>query len=318
MPNTPLPRLGFIGLGIMGKPMATHLLKAGYTLTVFNRSKAGVNEMVALGATAAESPREVAERSDVVMTNLPDSPDVESVVIGRAEGGNLKPETPKLNPQVSSLTPHPSVLAGARPDSIIIDFSTISPTVSRQIAAALEKEGVHWLDAPVTGGSMGAQNATLTIMVGGRKEIFERCLPLFQCVGKKIVHVGHAGSGHTLKLVNQIICGIHLEALGEGLRIASRAGLDLKTTLDVISSGAANSWLISTWKDRILDGNFTPGFKSVHQNKDLRLALELAKELGIELPATEIVKKRFEELLARGDGDLGTHALVKLFLKQQG
>jgi 3-hydroxyisobutyrate dehydrogenase len=298
----------------MGKPMATHLLKAGFPLTVFNRSKKSVNELAALGAKAANSPREVAENADIIMTNLPDSPDVEAVVVGREEGGNLKPEVRNFDTQVSGFIPHPSVLAGARPDSIVIDFSTISPTTSRRIAAELGKKTIHWLDAPVTGGTVGAQNATLTIMVGGDKAIFERALPIFQTVGKKIVHVGPVGSGHTLKLVNQIVCGIHLEALGEAMKLAQRAGLDLKTTLDVLSSGAASSWLMTTWKDKILANNFDPGFKSVHQDKDLRLALDLANELGIELPATKMSKRHFEELLARGGGDLGTHALVKLFL----
>lgn len=309
-----VPRLGYIGLGLMGKPMATHLLKAGFPITVFNRSKKSVNELIALGAKAANSPREVAENADIIMTNLPDSPDVETVVIGRAEGGTLKPEVKNSDSQISGFIPHPSVLSGARPDSIVIDFSTISPTTSRRIAAELAKKNIHWLDAPVTGGTVGAQHATLTIMVGGEKAVFERALPIFQIVGKKIVHVGPVGSGHTLKLVNQIVCGIHLEALGEAMKLAQRTGLDLKTTLDVLSSGAASSWLMTTWKDKILANDFAPGFKSVHQDKDLRLALDLAKQLNIELPVTKMSKRHFEELLARGDGELGTHALVKLFL----
>ncbi len=294
----------------MGKPMAARLLKAGYPLTVFNRSKTSVNELAALGAKAANSPREVAERADIIMTNLPDSPDVESVVVGASSSAPHSPIPP---------FPHSpdSVLSGAAPDSIVIDFSTISPTVSRRIAAELAKKRIHWLDAPVTGGTVGAQSATLTIMVGGEKESFERALPIFQTVGKKIVHVGPVGSGHTLKLVNQIVCGVHLEALGEAMKLAQSTGLDLKTTLDVLSSGAASSWLMTTWKDKILENNFAPGFKSVHQDKDLRLALELASELGIELPAAKMSKRHFEELLARGDGELGTHALVKLFLKNQ-
>jgi 3-hydroxyisobutyrate dehydrogenase-like beta-hydroxyacid dehydrogenase len=303
-----IPRLGFIGLGLMGKPMAAHLLNAGYPLTVFNRSKQAVNELVARGAIAANSPRDVAENADIIMTNLPDSPDVESVVLGAT--ASLPTSGVPSNGATAS------VIAGARPDSIVMDFSTISPTTSRRIAAELAEKNVHWLDAPVTGGTVGAHNATLTIMVGGDKEIFERALPVLQCVGKKIVHVGPVGSGHTLKLVNQIVCGIHLEALGEAMKLAQSAGLDLKTTLDVLSSGAASSWLMTTWKDRILAGNFEPGFKSVHQDKDLRLALDLANELGIELPATKMAKRHFEELLAHGDGELGTHALVKLFLRQ--
>jgi 3-hydroxyisobutyrate dehydrogenase-like beta-hydroxyacid dehydrogenase len=291
-------RLGYIGLGLMGKPMATHLLQAGYPLTVFNRSRQAVDELVALGATAASCPREVAEKSQIIMMNLPDSPDVESVVMGG-----------------TTLPPSAAILAGAAANSIVVDFSTISPALSRRLAAELAKKKIHWLDAPVTGGTVGAQNATLTIMVGGEKEIFERCLPIFQTVGKKIVHVGKAGSGHTLKLVNQIVCGIHLEALGEAMKLAQRAGLDLKTTLEVLSSGAASSWLMTTWKDRILENNFAPGFKSVHQDKDLRLALDLAQQLRVELPVTKIAKRHFEELLGRGGGQLGTHALVTLFLE---
>ncbi len=280
-------RIGFIGLGVMGKPMATNLLKAGYPLTVWNRTRSKMKDLVVMGAYGASSPKEVAERSDVVITMVTDSPDVEEVVLG----------------------PN-GVIHGARPGLIVIDMSTISPIVTRKIANELAKKGVKMLDAPVSGGEKGAIEATLSIMVGGPKEVFEECLPIFRVLGKKITYMGPIGMGQTAKLCNQVICALNIQAVCEGLMLGAKAGLDLKRLLEAISAGAASSWMLINLGPKMVERDFKPGFKIRHQQKDIRLALSLASELKLPLPGTALVQQMLRIVEAEGLGEKGTQAAI--------
>jgi 2-hydroxy-3-oxopropionate reductase len=283
MPET----IGFIGLGIMGKPMARNLLKAGYPLVVHNRSQAAVDELVAAGATAATSPREVAARSDVVITMLPDSPDVQAVVLG----------------------PN-GILAGARSGSVLIDMSTIAPAVTRELAAEAAKVGMSTLDAPVSGSDQGAINGTLAIMVGGDDATFARCQPILGVLGRSVVHVGGVGAGHTVKLVNQIIGMATLEAVSEGVLVAAKAGLDLDTVLQAIGGGAARSWMLENLAPKIAHRDFQPGFMVRLAQKDLRLALSLSDQLHVSIPSAALVHQLFRSVEASDQGALGIQALA--------
>jgi 2-hydroxy-3-oxopropionate reductase len=284
MPET----VGFIGLGIMGKPMARNLLKAGHPLVVHNRSRGAVDELAAAGARAAGAPNEVARQADVVITMLPDSPDVQAVVLGPT-----------------------GVLAGARTGSVLIDMSTIAPAVTRQIAAEAAKVGVKTLDAPVSGSEQGAINATLAIMVGGETATFERCRPILAAMGKSVVHVGGAGMGHTVKLVNQIIGLATCEAVCEGLLVAAKAGVDLGTLLDAIGGGAARSWMLENLTPKIAARDFRPGFMVRLAQKDLRLALGLADQLHVSVPSAALTQQLYRSLEASDEGTDGIQALVK-------
>jgi 2-hydroxy-3-oxopropionate reductase len=285
-------RVGFIGLGIMGRPMAGHLLKAGYPLTVWNRSSAAVDALVQEGAQAASGPADVARGSDMVFTMVGDSSDVEQVILG--PGG---------------------VLAGARPGLVIIDMTTISPEVTRGIAARCGELGVHMLDAPVSGGEKGALEATLSIMVGGEPELFERCRPLLEVLGKTITYVGSHGMGQTVKLCNQVVCGLNILAAAEGLCLAAKAGVDPRIVLSVITQGAAGSWMLENLGPKMAAGDFAPGFTVKWQIKDLRLALEAAAQLDLPLPGTALVQQLFRAVAADGGSDEGTQALVKALEK---
>jgi len=231
------PKIGFIGLGIMGRPMSKNLLKAGYELTVYNRSKASIEELVREGAAAVNSPREVAENSDVVITVVTDTPDVESVILG--EHG---------------------VIEGVRKDMIVIDMSTISPSVTRNIADKLRVKGAHMLDAPVSGGDTGAKAGTLAIMVGGDEIVFKSCLPIFQAMGKTITHVGGNGMGQTVKLCNQILVSITNMAVSEALLFASKAGVDPNVMIEATKNGAAGSWQLANLGPKMVSRDFAPGF----------------------------------------------------------
>lgn len=280
--------IGFIGLGIMGKPMAQNLLKAGYPLVVHNRSQGAVDELVAAGARRAESPAEVARAANVVITMLPDSPDVQAVVLG----------------------PN-GVLAGARSGSVLIDMSTIAPAVTREIAAEAAKVGVQTLDAPVSGSEQGAISATLAIMVGGEPAVVERCRPILGALGKSVVHVGGVGMGHTVKLVNQIVGLATLEAVCEGLLVAAKAGVDLGTLLEAIGGGAAASWQLQNMTPKIAARDFRPGFMVRLAQKDLRLALGLADDLHVSTPSAALTHQLYRSLEASDDGAEGIQALVK-------
>jgi 2-hydroxy-3-oxopropionate reductase len=279
--------IGFIGLGIMGKPMARNVLKAGYPLVVHNRSRAAVNELAAEGARPAANPREVAAQADVIITMLPDSPDVEAVVLG-TDG----------------------VLSGARAGSVLIDMSTIAPSVTREISAACAKVGVTTLDAPVSGSDQGAIAGTLSIMVGGDDETFARCRPILAAMGKTIVHVGGVGQGHTLKLVNQIIGTATLEAVCEGLVVAARAGLDLNTAIEALSGGAARSWMLENLGPKIAGRDFRPGFMVRLAQKDLRLAQNFADQLHVSIPGSALTQQLFRSIEASEQGNLGIQALA--------
>jgi len=280
-------KVGFIGLGVMGNPMAKNILKAGYPLTVWNRTKSKMDELLALGAKEAKSPREVAEKSDVVITMVSDSSDVEAVVLGPS-----------------------GVIEGAKPGLIVIDMSTISPQVTQHIAKTLSEKGVKMLDAPVSGGDIGAKQGTLSIMVGGQKEAYEKSLPVLQALGKKITHMGGNGMGQATKLCNQVIVGLNLQAVCEGLMLGAKFGLDLDKLIEVISAGAGSSWGLANLGSRMLRRDFEPGFRVRHQQKDLRLALSAAADMGLPLPGTALVQQMFRAVESEGLGEKGTQALV--------
>jgi 2-hydroxy-3-oxopropionate reductase len=282
-------RVGFIGLGIMGRPMAKNVLAKGFPLAVYNRSSAPVAELAKLGAHPCQSSREVAEHSDVILTCLPDSPDVEQVILG---------------PQ--------GVLEGVRPGSIIADMSTISPQVSIRIAAEATQKGVRMLDAPVSGGDKGAIAGTLSIMVGGEKEAFEECLDIFQAMGKTIVHVGKIGAGGYTKLANQIMVALQLEAMAEGLVLGAKAGVDPALMVEAIGAGLARCGVLEVRAPAVLEGNFNPGFMIRLHLKDLRLALEAGHVLGVPLPVTAVVREMYNALQVAGKGDRDHSAIILL------
>ncbi|HDN62359.1 hypothetical protein DRO28_01900 [Candidatus Bathyarchaeota archaeon] len=280
-------RIGFIGLGVMGKPMAMNLLKAGYPLTVWNRTRSKMEDLVKMGAAPGESPKDVAEKSDVVITMVTDSAAVEAVILGPS-----------------------GVIEGVRPGMIVIDMSTISPSVTRRIAEKLKEKGVEMLDAPVSGGDIGAKQGTLSIMVGGSEEVFKECLPIFEVLGKRITYMGTNGMGQMTKLCNQVICALNIQAVCEGLILGAKAGLDLEKLLSVVTAGAAGSWMLSNLGPKIIKRDFEPGFKMVHQLKDLRLALAQASELNVPLPGTALVNQMFKAVEAAGLGEKGTQAAI--------
>ncbi|MCS7253930.1 MAG: NAD(P)-dependent oxidoreductase [Armatimonadota bacterium] len=280
-------RVGFIGLGRMGKPMAMNLLKAGFELIVWNRTRSKMEELLSMGAAAAHSPKDLAEHSDVVITIVSDTPDVMEVILG--DNG---------------------VIHGVREGMVVIDMSTISPCAAQQIAAALSERGVQFLDAPVTGGEKGAIEATLNIMVGGDEKTLERCMPIFKALGKKVVHMGGNGMGQVAKLANQIICAINILAVCEGLMFAKKLGLDMNKLLDAISDGAASSWMLSNLAPKMLERDFEPGFSIRLQLKDIRLALEMAQKMMIPLPVTALVGQLMRAVEALGFGDKGTQATI--------
>jgi 3-hydroxyisobutyrate dehydrogenase len=285
-------RIGFIGLGIMGRPMAKHLLSAGHSLTVWNRSRPGIDELVEAGADEGASPADVAAKGEVVFTMVGDSPDVEAVSLG--ENG---------------------IIAGAKAGLVHIDCTTMSPEVTRTIAQPYAAKGVEMLDAPVSGGEGGAVNATLSIMVGGKQEVFERCKPLLEVLGKTITYCGPTGAGQTVKLCNQVAVAVTNMAVCEALVLSAKAGVSTKTMLDAISGGAASSWQMVNLGPKMIEGDFRPGFKVWHQQKDLRLALEVGREHDLPMPATALVAQLFAAIATDGHKEAGTQALVKALEK---
>ncbi|MGI6209717.1 MAG: 2-hydroxy-3-oxopropionate reductase [Anaerolineae bacterium] len=282
-------RVGFIGLGIMGKPMARHLLKAGYPLTVHNRSRGPVEELAGMGATPAQSAAEVAAASDIVFTCLPDSPDVELVALG--EDG---------------------IISGIRPGSIYVDTSTISPATAKAVAEAIAAKGAQMLDAPVSGGQIGAENATLSIMVGGPEDAFARVRPLLEVIGKTVVHVGPNGAGQVTKAANQIVVGLTHAAVAEALVLAAKSGVDPAKVVQAISGGAARCWALENRAPRVLERDFEPGFYAAYHLKDLRIALEAAHEAGAVLPTTAVVRQLFQSLVTHGKGRLDHSAVIQV------
>ena len=279
--------IGFIGLGIMGKPMAKHLLKAGYPLVVRDIVQAAVDELVAAGARSAPTAREVAAQCDILITMVPDSPDVEAVAYG--------PD---------------GALAGLRPGTIWADMSTISPVTSRKVAADAAKKGVAMLDAPVSGGEKGAIAATLSIMVGGPKDAFDAMLPIFQVMGKTIVHMGEAGAGQVTKAATQIVVALTIEARSEALVLASKAGVDPAKVRQVLLGGFCQSRILELHGERMLKREFAPGFKIRLHRKDLAIALNAGKEFGVPLPVTALVHEMLNALMVAGEGELDHSAIV--------
>jgi 2-hydroxy-3-oxopropionate reductase len=281
--------IGFIGLGIMGRPMAKNLLKAGYPVVVHSRSRGPVDELVKAGATAAGSPREVAGKAEVLITMLPNSPDVEAVALG-ANG----------------------IIEGAGAGLVFVDMSTISPIVSQKVGQALAAKGVSMLDAPVSGGEKGAIDGALSIMVGGDKAVFERVLPIFQAMGKTITLLGPLGFGGFTKLANQIIVAVNLTALGEALTLGKKAGLDRELLLQALAGGLAGSKCLDQKKANYLSGAYTPGFKVDLHYKDLGLIMESARALGVPLPTTAVVQELFSALRVKGRGGLDHSGVITL------
>ena len=280
-------KVGYIGLGLMGKPMARNILKAGFPLVVHNRSRAAVDELVAEGATAAWTPAEVARQVDVVITNLPDSPDVELVALG-ADG----------------------IIEGAHEGLIFIDNSTIKPATARKIAAGLAEKGVSALDAPVSGGDIGAINGTLTIMLGGEQAALEKVMPVLEAMGKSITLVGDAGAGQIAKVCNQIMVAAQMVGMAELLIVAQKAGADPQKVVQAIKGGAAQCWALDIKPPRLFDGNRQPGFKAYMQAKDLNIVLNTAREYGVPVPATAANTQLFSAMLEMGMGDLDNSAVI--------
>jgi len=282
-------RLGYIGLGTMGGAMAENLIKAGYTLTVYNRTTSKAERFITMGAQLAETPAEVARRSEVVFVNVSDTADVFEVLFG--ENG---------------------VLEGAHPGMIVIDHSTIKPGASREIYRRFQQVAVSALDAPVSGGDIGAKNGTLTIMVGGDAGALEKVMPMLEVVGKKITHVGEAGAGQVAKAANQIMVAAQMVAEAELMIFAQKSGVDVAKVIEAIKSGAAQCWTLDVKPQRLLAGNRTPGFKSSLQAKDLNIIMETAHDYQVVLPGTAINAQLFNSLVAAGGGDLDNSGVIEV------
>ncbi|HOQ67918.1 MAG TPA: 2-hydroxy-3-oxopropionate reductase [Candidatus Atribacteria bacterium] len=284
------PTIGFIGLGIMGKPMCRNLLQAGYPVVVYTRTKSKIEEMVKEGAQGAKTPREVGEKSEVVITMLPDAPQVEEVILGER-----------------------GVIKGIERGKIVVDMSSIDPLSTRRIGEVLVSQGVEMLDAPVSGGEEGAIKGDLSIMVGGKKEVFEKCLPIFQVLGKTITYVGELGSGEMTKLINQIIVAVNLAALGEAFTLGAKAGLKAETMYQALRGGMAGSKVMDMKVPRWEERNFTPGFKIDLHLKDLKNALVTAQEMKVPLPFTSLVKQVMITLSGKGEGEKDHGAMIKFW-----
>jgi len=273
-------RVGFIGLGIMGKPMAKNLMNAGYKLVVNDINQSAIGEIVDMGATAMHTPAEVAKEAKTIITMLPDGPDVEDVVLGKD-----------------------GIIEAATAETILVDMSSISPTVTKKIVAALETKGARALDAPVSGGEPGAIKGELSIMVGGPEDLFNQIKPIFDILGKSAVLVGEAGAGQTTKLMNQILVAIHIQAMGEAFLLVTKAGVDPMKVFEAIKGGLAGSNVLNAKVPLMLKRDFKPGFKIRLQQKDIKNALEAVASMGLTLPLTEAVQEMIGSLVARGKGD---------------
>lgn len=288
-------KVGFIGLGIMGKPMAQNLIEAGHDLILYNRTREKADELAADNATVANSPREVAEQSDVIITMLPDSPQVEEVLTG--EDG---------------------VFEGIQEGALIVDMSTISPVVTEKLADEAKESGASMLDAPVSGGDVGAIDGTLSIMVGGSEEDFERAKPLFEVMGKTITRVGASGTGQVVKAANQIVVALTIEAVSEALVLGSKAGVAPEKILDVLGGGLAGNKVMEAKREKFLGHSFDPGFKIELHHKDLGIALAAGREYGVTLPVTAVVDQMLETLKAKGKGDRDHSAILTLIEDSSG
>ena len=287
-------KVGFVGLGIMGAPMALNMMKAGYELKVYNRTdRPRVQEVVDAGGQRIDTPQAAAEGSDVIVSIVTDTPDMEAVILG--EDG---------------------IIHGAAAGATVIDMSTVSPRVTQEVAAKLAEKGVNMLDAPVSGGDVGAQQGTLSIMVGGDQAVFDECLPVFESMGKNINLIGGNGAGQTTKLCNQIAVSVNNLAMAEALMLAAASDLDVQKVLDAISGGAAGSWQLSNLGPRILQGDFAPGFMVNLQQKDLKLVLQAANDVKLALPGAGMAHQYFNIVERAGCADEGTQALIKAYEMQ--
>jgi len=282
-----MANLGFIGLGIMGKPMAGHLLDAGHTVHVYDVVADSVKELAAKGAVACSNSKEVAQKSDIIFTMVPDTPDVEAVLFGKD-----------------------GVAEGVKSGAIVVDMSSVSPLATKEFAKKLADKGVKMLDAPVSGGQVGAQNATLSIMVGGESKVFEQIKPYFELMGKNIVLIGGNGDGQTCKVANQIVVGETLMAISEALLFASKAGADPGKVREALLGGFAQSRILDVHGKRMIERTFAPGFRIRHQQKDLNLALQGARALGMSLPGASIAQELLNAVAAEGNIDLDHSAMV--------
>lgn len=282
-------RVGFIGLGIMGQSMAKNIYQAGFPITVWNRTASKMDIAKEWGAQVAGSPMEVAEKSDVVITIVGDTPDVREVIEGEK-----------------------GVLKGAHSGMILIDMSTIAADAEREIAAEAKKLGVHMLDAPVSGGDVGAKNGTLSIMVGGEAHILEQVRPIFEAMGSRIVHCGPIGAGQTVKACNQILCGLNLLAVVEALSFAKKAGVDVEKMIEVTTQGAGGSWALANYAPRIITGDLDPGFSVEFIQKDLRIVLQEAEQMQLPLMGTALVQQLIRSVQAYGGNEDGSHALIQV------
>ncbi|MBW4519508.1 MAG: 2-hydroxy-3-oxopropionate reductase [Scytolyngbya sp. HA4215-MV1] len=290
MLNPSRERIGFIGLGIMGKPMAANLLQADYPLVVYNRSRPAMEALAAAGAKVALSPANLAQMVDVIITCLPDSPDVEAVFLG-SQG----------------------VIETVRSGSLCIDMSTIAPATARQVYRAFQTRQVQFLDAPVSGGDIGAQQGTLSIMVGGEEAAFQRALPIFQAMGKNIIHIGETGAGQVTKACNQIVVAMTVQAVAEALTLAKKSGVDAAKVREALLGGFARSRVLEVHGKRMLEGNFQPGFKLKLHRKDMNIVLKTGQELGLPLLGSSQVTELMTALLAQGYGELDNAALAMLY-----
>jgi len=289
-----MERIGFIGLGIMGKPMARNLIKAGYPMVVHSRSRGPVDELAAEGAAPAASPKEVAQQSDVIITMLPDSPDVEKVVLGQD-----------------------GVADGLSSGMLFIDMSTIAPATAHIVYENLKAKGVESLDAPVSGGEVGAKEATLSIMVGGSEGAFQRAKPIFEVMGKNIVLIGEPGAGQVTKACNQIVVGVTIQAVSEALILARKSGVDPTKVREALLGGFAQSRILDLHGQRIINRNFQPGFRIRLHRKDLGIALQTGREVSLPLMTTSTVAELMNAQIARGNGDLD-HSSLAMLLEQLG
>ena len=288
-------KVGYIGLGLMGKPIARNILKAGFPLVVHNRSQQAVTELISEGAKFASSAAEIASQVDLVFTNLPDSPDVEMVSLG--ENG---------------------IIEGAHEGLIFIDNSTIKPSVSRLIAEEFGKKGVQCLDAPVSGGDIGAQNGTLAIMIGGPGDAVEKVMPVFKAMGKTITHVGESGAGQIAKCANQIMVAAQMTALGELLMLAKKSGADPKKVVEAIRGGAAQCWALDNKPQRLFAGERSPGFKAYMQLKDLNIVMDTAREYGIPLLMTAITDQLYAAMCEMDMENMDNSAVIGVIEKLAG
>lgn len=281
--------VGFIGLGIMGKPMALNLIRSGHTLWVNSRRVESMEPLTAAGARACASPAEVARAANLIFIMVPDTKDVEQVILG-----------------------HDGVIAGSGHGSTVVDMSTISPVTTRSIAAQLMAKEIEMLDAPVSGGEVGAVNCTLSIMVGGKPEVFARVKPFFDCLGKNIVHIGPNGAGQVAKACNQIVVSLTVEGVAEALTFAKKNGVDFSRVREALMGGFAGSKILELHGKRMIDHDFQPGFKVRLHQKDLRIVMETAHQMGLALPGSALVTQNMNALMGSKEGELDSSALVKV------